>query len=64
MKQKDIKIMAYEAKLSKIMNKGSEDAKYIVQLKLMGKFVIYLDEKLAPTNFEEEIIKKNMKKNE
>ena len=35
------------------MNKGSEDAKYIVSLKHMGKFVVGLDEKLAPTDVEE-----------
>ena len=44
------------------MNKGSEDAKYIVQLKYMGKFVVFLDEKLALTDFEEGMIKKNKKK--
>ena len=38
------------------MNKGSEDAKYIVQLKHMGKFVVGLDEKLAPTYVEEGMI--------
>ena len=38
---------------TKIMNKGSEDAKYIVALKHMGKFVVGLDEKLAPTDVEE-----------
>jgi hypothetical protein len=46
--------MACEAKLTKIMNKGSEDAKNIVYLKHMEKFVVYLDKKLASTNFEEE----------
>jgi 26S proteasome regulatory subunit T1 len=35
------------------MNAGSEDAKYIVHLKHMGKFVVGLDEKLAPTDVEE-----------
>jgi 26S proteasome regulatory subunit T1 len=35
------------------LNKGSDDAKYIVHLKLMGKFVVALDEKLAPTDVEE-----------
>ena len=54
--------MACEAKFTKIMNKGSEDAKNIVYLKHIEKFVVCLDEKLAPTNFEEEMIKKNMKK--
>ena len=35
------------------MNAGSEDAKYLVHLKHMGKFVVGLDEKLAPTDVEE-----------
>lgn len=38
---------------TKILNKGSQDAKYIVHLKHMGKFVVGLDEKLAPTDVEE-----------
>jgi len=38
---------------TKIMNAGTEDAKYIVHLKHMGKFVVGLDEKLAPTDVEE-----------
>ena len=38
---------------TKIINAGSEDAKYIVALKHMGKFVVGLDEKLAPTDVEE-----------
>ena len=38
---------------TKILNAGSEDAKYIVHLKHMGKFVVGLDEKLAPTDVEE-----------
>jgi 26S proteasome regulatory subunit T1 len=35
------------------MNAGSEDAKYVIHLKHMGKFVVGLDEKLAPTDVEE-----------
>ena len=38
---------------TKILNAGTEDAKYIVHLKHMGKFVVGLDEKLAPTDVEE-----------
>merc|ERR1711935_369870 len=38
---------------TKIFNPGSEDAKYVVALKHMGKFVVGLDEKLAPTDVEE-----------
>ena len=39
---------------TKIINKGSEtDSKYVVHLKHMGKFVVGLDEKLAPTDIEE-----------
>ena len=38
---------------TKILNAGSEDAKYIVHLKHMGKYVVGLDEKLAPTDVEE-----------
>lgn len=47
--------MAWEAKFTNIMNKGSEDAKYIVLLKHMGKCIVCLDEKLALINFEEEM---------
>ena len=38
---------------TKILNAGQEDAKYIVHLKHMGKYVVGLDEKLAPTDVEE-----------
>ncbi|CDW83231.1 26s protease regulatory subunit 7-like [Stylonychia lemnae] len=38
---------------NKILNAGTEDAKYIVHLKHMGKYVVGLDEKLAPTDVEE-----------
>lgn len=38
---------------TKILNAGTEDAKYIVHLKHLGKFVVGLDEKLAPTDIEE-----------
>jgi 26S proteasome regulatory subunit T1 len=56
--QQDAMMMKQESTLqvgrcTKIMNKGSEDAKYIVALKHMGKFVVGLDEKLAPTDVEE-----------
>lgn len=38
---------------TKIINAGQEDAKYIVHLKHIGKYVVGLDEKLAPTDVEE-----------
>lgn len=38
---------------TKILNKGSEEAKYIVQLKHIGKFVVSLGDELAPTDIEE-----------
>lgn len=41
------------ARCTKIMNPGAEDAKYIIHLKHMGKYVVGLDEKLAPTDIEE-----------
>ena len=56
--QQDAMMMKQESTLqvgrcTKILNKGSQDAKYIVHLKHMGKFVVGLDEKLAPTDVEE-----------
>jgi 26S proteasome regulatory subunit T1 len=41
------------ARLTKILNPGTEDAKYIIHMKHMGKYVVGLDEKLAPTDVEE-----------
>jgi len=38
---------------TKILNPNTEDAKYIVHLKHLGKYVVGLDEKLAPTDIEE-----------
>ena len=38
---------------TKIINAGQDDAKYIVHLKHIGKYVVGLDEKLAPTDIEE-----------
>ncbi len=38
---------------TKILNPGTEEAKYIVHLKQMGKYVVGLDEKLAPSDIEE-----------
>jgi 26S proteasome regulatory subunit T1 len=38
---------------TKILNANTEDAKYIVHLKHLGKYVVGLDEKLAPTDVEE-----------
>jgi 26S proteasome regulatory subunit T1 len=41
------------ARLTKILNAGTEDAKYVIHMKHMGKYVVGLDEKLAPTDVEE-----------
>jgi len=41
------------ARLTKILNPGTEDAKYIIHMKHLGKYVVGLDEKLAPTDVEE-----------
>ncbi len=38
---------------TKILNANTDDAKYIVHLKHLGKYVVGLDEKLAPTDIEE-----------
>ena len=38
---------------TKILNPSTDDAKYIVHLKHLGKYVVGLDEKLAPTDIEE-----------
>lgn len=56
--QQDAMMMKQESTLqvgrcNKILNAGTDDAKYIVHLKHMGKFVVGLDEKLAPTDVEE-----------
>ena len=52
MKGKDSTLQV--GRCTKILNKESEtDAKYIVHLKHMGKYVVALDEKLAPTDVEE-----------
>lgn len=38
---------------TKILNPGTQEAKYIVHFKHYGKFVVGLDKELAPTDVEE-----------
>jgi len=41
------------ARCTKIINAGSEDAKYMINIKQIAKFVVALGEKVAPTDIEE-----------
>lgn len=41
------------AKVTKIMDAGTPDAKYLINIKQMAKFVVALDDKVAPTDVEE-----------
>jgi len=41
------------AMCTKILNPGTEDAKYVIDLKQIAKFVVGLGEKLSPTDIEE-----------
>lgn len=41
------------AMCTKILNPGTEDAKYVIDLKQIAKFVVGLGEKVAPTDIEE-----------
>lgn len=41
------------SRCTKIINQGTEDAKYIINAKQHGKYVVGLDEKVAPTDIEE-----------
>lgn len=41
------------ARCTKIINAGSDDAKYIINVKQFAKFVVDLHEHVAPTNIEE-----------
>jgi len=41
------------ARCTKIMNQGKEDAKYIINVKQIAKFVVGLGERVAPTDIEE-----------
>lgn len=41
------------ARCSKIINAGEEDAKYMINVKQIAKFVVGLGEKVAPTDIEE-----------
>lgn len=38
---------------TKIINPGTNEAKYVVHFKHQGKFVVGLDKELAPTDIEE-----------
>ena len=41
------------ARCTKIINAGADDAKYVVNLRQIAKFVVGLGEKVAPTDIEE-----------
>jgi 26S proteasome regulatory subunit T1 len=41
------------ARCTKIINAGQEDAKYMINVKQIAKFVVGLGEKVAPTDIEE-----------
>jgi 26S proteasome regulatory subunit T1 len=41
------------ARCTKIINAGTEDAKYIINLRQFAKFVVALGDKVAPTDIEE-----------
>ena len=41
------------ARCTKIINAGADDAKYVINLKQMAKFVVALGDKVAPTDIEE-----------
>lgn len=41
------------ARCTKIINAGTDDAKYIINVKQIAKFVVGLGERVAPTDIEE-----------
>ena len=41
------------ARCSKIINEGSDDAKYIINVKQFAKFVVELADTVSPTDIEE-----------
>jgi 26S proteasome regulatory subunit T1 len=41
------------ARCTKIIDKGSEDAKYIINVKQIAKFVVALADKVSPTDIDE-----------
>jgi 26S proteasome regulatory subunit T1 len=41
------------ARCTKILNAGQEDAKYMINVKQIAKFVVGLGDKVAPTDIEE-----------
>jgi len=44
---------AQVARCTKIINAGADDAKYVINLKQLAKFVVALGDKVAPTDIEE-----------
>jgi len=43
----------FVARCTKIINAGQDDAKYVINIKQMAKYVVALGEKVAPTDIEE-----------
>lgn len=41
------------ARCTKIINEGQKDAKYLINIKQIAKFVVGLSDKMAPTDVEE-----------
>ncbi len=41
------------ARCTKIINAGGDDAKYIINVKQIAKFVVALGDKVSPTDIEE-----------
>jgi len=41
------------ARCSKIINKGTEDARYLINIRQMAKYVVELGDKVSPTDIEE-----------
>jgi 26S proteasome regulatory subunit T1 len=41
------------ARCTKIINAGGEDAKYVINVKQIAKFVVALGDKVSPTDIEE-----------
>lgn len=41
------------ARCTKIIDQGTEDAKYVINVKQIAKFVVALGDKCAPTDIEE-----------
>ena len=43
----------FVARCTKIINAGQDDAKYVINIKQVAKYVVALGEKVAPTDIEE-----------